>query len=62
MDGIVLARSVFHHSFNYRSAVIFGKARLVDDPEEKISALKIEAEASEYLYLTHDLYNYIKNI
>ena len=41
MDGIVLARSVFHHSFNYRSAVLFGKPRLVDDPEEKLEALKL---------------------
>ena len=35
-DGIVLARSVFHHSFNYRSAVVFGTARLL--PEEKKEA------------------------
>lgn len=41
MDGIVLARSVFHHSFNYRSAVIFGKPRLVTDWDEKMEALEI---------------------
>lgn len=41
MDGIVLARSVFHHSFNYRSAVIFGKPRLVTDWDEKMEALKL---------------------
>ncbi|GAA1564062.1 pyridoxamine 5'-phosphate oxidase family protein [Kribbella sancticallisti] len=34
-DGLVLARSAFHHSVNYRSAVIFGVPRLVTDPEEK---------------------------
>ncbi len=41
MDGIVLARSVFHHSFNYRSAVIFGKPRLVTDWDEKMEALEL---------------------
>ncbi len=40
LDGLVCARAVFHHSMNYRSAVIFGTARLVDDPEEKLAALK----------------------
>ncbi|MBV6644836.1 MAG: pyridoxamine 5'-phosphate oxidase family protein [Cyclobacteriaceae bacterium] len=44
LDGLVLARSVFHHSFNYRSAVVFGTARLVDDPEEKMEALKVITE------------------
>jgi nitroimidazol reductase NimA-like FMN-containing flavoprotein (pyridoxamine 5'-phosphate oxidase superfamily) len=38
-DGIVLARSVFNHSMNYRSVVALGKAELVDAPEEKITAL-----------------------
>jgi uncharacterized protein len=40
LDGLVCARAVFHHSMNYRSAVIFGTARLVDDPEEKLAALE----------------------
>jgi uncharacterized protein len=40
LDGLVCARAVFHHSMNYRSAVIFGAARLVTDPEEKIVALR----------------------
>ena len=40
VDGLVLARSAFHHSMNYRSVVLFGKARLVEGPE-KITALKI---------------------
>lgn len=39
VDGLVLARSAFHHSINYRSVVIFGQARLVDDPQAKLSAL-----------------------
>jgi uncharacterized protein len=40
IDGFVLARSAFHHSMNYRSVVVFGKARLVNDPEEKVAALR----------------------
>lgn len=39
LDGIVLARSGFHHSMNYRSVAIFGRARPVDDPAEKVAAL-----------------------
>jgi hypothetical protein len=39
LDGLVLARSIFNHSMNYRSVVILGKATLVDDPEEKLAAL-----------------------
>ena len=39
LDGLVLARSAFHHSMNYRSAVIFGTAREVTDREEKLRAL-----------------------
>ena len=39
IDGLVLARSAFHHSINYRSVVIFGNATLVNDPDEKIRAL-----------------------
>ena len=35
VDGLVLARSVFHHSMNYRSVVAFGKTRLVDTDEER---------------------------
>lgn len=40
VDGFVLARSAFHHSMNYRSVVVLGKARLVTDPEEKLLALR----------------------
>jgi len=39
LDGLVLARSAFHHSMNYRSVVVFGRATLVEDPEEKMAAL-----------------------
>ena len=39
LDGLVLARSTFHHSMNYRSAVIFGTATEVTDREEKLRAL-----------------------
>src|SRR5256885_14104710 len=39
IDGLVLARSAFHHSMNYRSVVIFGRAELVEDREEKLAAL-----------------------
>jgi nitroimidazol reductase NimA-like FMN-containing flavoprotein (pyridoxamine 5'-phosphate oxidase superfamily) len=39
VDGLVLARSAFHHSMNYRSVVIFGRATLVENPEEKNAAL-----------------------
>jgi hypothetical protein len=40
IDGLVLARSVFHHSVNYRSVVIFGKTRLVENADEKWLALE----------------------
>jgi uncharacterized protein len=44
VDGLVLARSAFHHSVNYRSVLILGTARLVDDPAEKNEALRIFTE------------------
>ena len=44
LDGLVLARSIFNHSMNYRSVVILGKATLVDDPNEKLEALRILSE------------------
>jgi uncharacterized protein len=40
LDGLVCARAAFHHSMNYRSAVIFGTARVVGDPAEKLAALR----------------------
>jgi nitroimidazol reductase NimA-like FMN-containing flavoprotein (pyridoxamine 5'-phosphate oxidase superfamily) len=39
LDGLVLARSAFHHSMNYRSVMIFGRAETVVDPAEKLRAL-----------------------
>ena len=44
LDGLVLARSIFNHSMNYRSVLVLGKAALVDDPEEKIEALRLLSE------------------
>ncbi|MEU0569965.1 pyridoxamine 5'-phosphate oxidase family protein [Nonomuraea sp. NPDC005983] len=44
VDGLVLARSVFNHSFNYRSAIIYGHARLVTDPEERLEGLRALTE------------------
>jgi len=44
VDGLVLARSVFNHSMNYRSVVILGTATLVDDPAEKLAALRALSE------------------
>jgi nitroimidazol reductase NimA-like FMN-containing flavoprotein (pyridoxamine 5'-phosphate oxidase superfamily) len=39
IDGLVLARSAFHHSMNYRSVVVFGRARVIEERAEKMSAL-----------------------
>ena len=44
LDGFVMARSVFHHSVNYRSAILFGKPRLVTDDSEKMEALELVTE------------------
>ncbi|MBP0029977.1 pyridoxamine 5'-phosphate oxidase family protein [Roseofilum sp. Guam] len=44
LDGIVIARSLFHHSMNYRSVMLFGRATLVDDEQEKLHALKVLSE------------------
>jgi nitroimidazol reductase NimA-like FMN-containing flavoprotein (pyridoxamine 5'-phosphate oxidase superfamily) len=43
-DGIVLARSAFHHSMNYRSVTAFGTGTLVEDDEAKLTALKLISE------------------
>jgi uncharacterized protein len=40
LDGLVLARSIFNHSMNYRSVVVLGKAMAVTDPDEKLTALR----------------------
>jgi len=44
VDGLVLARSVFHSSMNYRSAVLFGRGRLIEDGAEKLAALEAVSE------------------
>lgn len=44
IDGLVLARSAFHHSINYRSVVMLGNASLVEDAEEKFTALRAITE------------------
>ena len=44
LDGLVLARSIFNHSMNYRSVVILGTAQVVQDPEEKLAALRSLSE------------------
>jgi uncharacterized protein len=47
LDGLVLARSAFHHSMNYRSVVVFGRARDVTDLDEKRRALDAIVEHTE---------------
>jgi nitroimidazol reductase NimA-like FMN-containing flavoprotein (pyridoxamine 5'-phosphate oxidase superfamily) len=44
VDGLVMARSAFHHSMNYRSVVVLGTAREVTDPAEKVAALRAVVE------------------
>ncbi len=44
VDGLVLARSAFNASMNYRSVVVFGKATAIDDPEDKTQALRLFSE------------------
>ena len=44
LDGVVMARSVFHNSMNYRSAVVVGRAQPITDPHEKLEALRILVE------------------
>src|SRR5215472_11253624 len=41
VDALVLARSIFHHSMNYRSVMVLGTATLVEDREEKLEALRV---------------------
>ena len=44
LDGIVLARSIFHHSVNYRSAMVYGVPREITDPAEKLAGLRAISE------------------
>ncbi|MCP3973726.1 MAG: pyridoxamine 5'-phosphate oxidase family protein [bacterium] len=41
LDGLVVARSAVHNSMNYRSVVVLGSPRMVDDPDEKLAALEV---------------------
>jgi nitroimidazol reductase NimA-like FMN-containing flavoprotein (pyridoxamine 5'-phosphate oxidase superfamily) len=44
VDGLVLARSVFEHAVNYRSAMVYAVPRIVDEPEEKLTGLRLVSE------------------
>jgi len=44
VDGIVLARSAFHHSMSYRSVVLFGSGSVIEDDAEKLEALRVITE------------------
>lgn len=44
LDGLVLARSAFHHSMNYRSVVLLGRAEEIAEREEKVEALRVLSE------------------
>ncbi len=44
LDGLVLARSIFNHSMNYRSVVVLGKAVAIEDREKKLAALRTVSE------------------
>ena len=44
VDGLVLARSAFHHSLNYRSVVVFGTARKIEEPALKSEAMRVISE------------------
>lgn len=44
VDGLVLARSVFNHSVNYRSVVVFGRGHVIEDEQEKLTALEAVTE------------------
>ena len=44
LDGLVAGRSAFHHSMNYRSAVVIGTARIVEDPDERLHALGLTVD------------------
>jgi uncharacterized protein len=55
IDGLVLARSAFHHSMNYRSVVVFGRAQVIDGREEKLVALRALSE-----HMIPDRWDYVR--
>jgi len=57
VDGFVLARSAFHHSMNYRSVVILGKAEMVESLEEKKRALHAFTE-----HIVHGRWDYLRPV
>ena len=58
LDGLVLARSVFHHSMNYRSAVVFGTGRLINEREDKLKMF--EAMTEKLLYTPGERIEFIR--
>jgi nitroimidazol reductase NimA-like FMN-containing flavoprotein (pyridoxamine 5'-phosphate oxidase superfamily) len=44
VDGLVLARSVFEHAVNYRSAMLYAQPRIITDPDEKLAGLRLISE------------------
>lgn len=44
IDGLVMARSLFNHSMNYRSVILFGTAREITDPDEKLASMRLVSE------------------
>jgi len=44
LDGLVCARAVFHHSMNYRSAMVYGTGKIVTDETERLAALRVIVE------------------
>ncbi len=63
IDGLVLARSAMHHSANYRSVVVMGTARVLDDPEEKLAALEAVVEhivPGRWAHVRHPTANELK--
>ncbi|MTD55375.1 pyridoxamine 5'-phosphate oxidase family protein [Amycolatopsis pithecellobii] len=57
LDGIVYARSLNNHSMNYRSAVVHGRARLVEDPDEKMHGLEVVTD-----HLTPGSWQYARGV
>ncbi|MGG8495041.1 pyridoxamine 5'-phosphate oxidase family protein [Tenacibaculum sp. TC6] len=57
LDALILARSGFHHSVNYRSATLFGTVKKVDDPKEKEMALKCVMD-----FMMNDRWEYVREM
>ncbi len=57
LDGLVLARSAFHHSMNYRSVVLYGKGHEITEPDAKMAAMKRFVD-----HLTPDRWDYLRPV